>query len=78
MQGKMREEKFVKNRIGFLILQKEKQGFRYKPGRDFFKQIGIRQKRWGILIRNEQAATTEELLKIANYFGFCIIELIEL
>jgi plasmid maintenance system antidote protein VapI len=80
MQGdnKMDEEKFIKNRIATLLKQRERQGFKFKPGREFFQKIGIKQKRWGILVRNDQAATTEELMKIAKYFGFCIIELIEL
>lgn len=41
----MKNEFFLKNRIEDLVRQRGKQGFRLKPGRDFFKQIGIRQKR---------------------------------
>jgi hypothetical protein len=69
---------FPNNRISHLIQEKEKQGFRFSPDRSFYKKIRIRQKRWGILMRNEQPITTEELLKISEYFGFSYAEMIEL
>jgi hypothetical protein len=69
---------FPKNRISELLAIKEaKQGFRFTPCRDFYVKIDIRQKRWGILIRNEQPATTEELFNVAIFFGFKYNEMLE-
>ena len=71
-------EKFIANRISFLLKEKEKKGFRFTPGRAFYEKIGIRQKRWGQIVRNERPATTEEILKVAEYFNFKNVELLEL
>lgn len=74
-------KKFVHNRIAQLIKEKEQQehqGFHFIPDRDFYKAIDIGQKRWGFLLRNEQPATTSELLSIALYFNFKLTEVLEL
>jgi len=77
-KNKAKMEKFPKNRISELLtINEDKQGLRFNPSRDFYIKIGIRQKRWGILIRNEQPATTEELLKIASFFGFKYDEMLK-
>ena len=63
-------KKFIKNRIGELLKQEETRGFKFIPDRSFYDQTGIKQKRWGQIVRNESPSTTEELLKIAEYFKF--------
>lgn len=71
------ENSVVKNKISFQIKQLEQKGFKFKPGRKFFIEIGIGQKRWGQLIRNEKPATLKELEKISSYFNIPIYSLIE-
>lgn len=61
-------KKFIKNRIAELLKQEESRGFKFIPDRNFYDSIGIKQKRWGQLIRNEIPATTEEIYKVAEYF----------
>lgn len=68
---------FIKNRFSELLKQKENKGFKFIPDRMFYEKTGIKQKRWGLLIRNESPATTEELLKVAQYFDFDISEILE-
>jgi len=68
---------FTENRIAKLIKQKELYGFKFAPGRDFYRQIGIKQRRFGIIYRNEQTATIDELNKVAAFFGFNLMDLIE-
>jgi plasmid maintenance system antidote protein VapI len=68
---------FLTNRISILLKEREIQGFSFNPSRSFYEKIGIRQKRWGQLIRNEKPATTEELYKVAEYFNFNKDEIIE-
>ena len=63
-------KKFIKNRISNLIQQSGKSGFKFTPDRAFYEKIEIKQKRWGLILRNEQPATTEELFKISEFFGF--------
>lgn len=70
-------EKFISNRISLLLKEKEEKGFRFTPERSFYEKIGIRQKRWGQLVRNERPATTEEILKVAKYFQFKSEDLLE-
>ena len=41
----------------------------FNPGKHFYKNTGIKQKRWGQIFRNEKSATIEELSRIAGYFG---------
>lgn len=68
---------FIKNRVAEFIKQKEQLGFKFAPSHDFYDKIGIKQKRFGIIYRNEQVATVDELNKIAAYFGFNLMDLIE-
>jgi hypothetical protein len=58
----------IKNRIREVISQKEVKGFRFKPSNDFYRKIGIGRRRWGLLLRNEQPFTLDELKKIADFF----------
>jgi len=41
----------------------------FVPTRHFYKRTGIKQKRWGLIYRNEKSPTIEELTNIAGYFG---------
>jgi hypothetical protein len=65
------------NNIEKLIRQRETDGFRFKPGREFYKKIGIRQKRFWMLVRNETEPTVAELKAIAGFFNVNFYELIE-
>jgi len=67
----------VENKVFQQIKAFETKGFRFKPGRKFFIEIGIRQKRWGQLMRNEKSITIEELEKVSNYFDIPIGKLTE-
>lgn len=67
---------YPSNRIENLIKQKEIKGFRFLPDRSFYKEIGIKQRRFGLILRNDQPATTEELFKISKFFGFEYTELL--
>jgi hypothetical protein len=67
----------IKNKIRIRIKEIEKKGFRFAPGRSFFIEIGIGQKRWGQLMRNEKPITTDELSKISTYFNIPVYQLIE-
>lgn len=40
----------------------------FVPVRHFYKRTGIKQKRWGLIYRNEKSPTIEELTNIAGYF----------
>ena len=40
----------------------------FKPHRDFYKKLNIRQKRFGQLVRGEVTPTTEELTAVCAYF----------
>lgn len=67
----------LKNNLETKIKELEKKGFRFKPGRNFFIEIGIGQKRWGQLMRNEKPITTEELQNVSSLFGIPVGQLIE-
>lgn len=65
------------NNLRNIILQKEQNSFRFKPDKSFYQQVGIRQKRWGLIFRGEICPTVSEVKKIANYFNVTINELID-
>ena len=71
------ENPIINNKIEGKIKELEVKGFRFMPGRSFFIEIGIGQKRWGQLIRNDKPATIEELERIAKYFDIPLYSLIE-
>ncbi len=71
-------EKFIKNRISDLLKIRSENGFRFVPDRDFYNKTGIKQKRWGQLLRNDKPATTEELLIVAQYFKFAYSDILEM
>jgi hypothetical protein len=71
-------ERFIKNRISVLLKEKAENGFRFVPDRDFYNKTGIKQKRWGQLLRNDKPASTEELYGIAKFFNFKYIDIMDL
>jgi len=40
----------------------------FKPKRDFYKRVKIRQKRFWQLVRGEASPTTDEINEVAKYF----------
>ncbi len=40
-----------------------------QPSRNFYNKVGIRQRRWGLLMRGEVSPTIDELHRVAEYFG---------
>ena len=37
--------------------------------REFYKSVGIRQKRWGLLMKGELSPEVDEIQRIAQYFS---------
>ena len=66
------------NKLATIIKQRETNAFRFKPNKAFFSEIGISQKRFGQLIRNEKEALPSELKAIADYFKVAITDLISI
>lgn len=63
-------------KLSKIILKYENaKALRFVPKRDFYISIGIRQKRWGQLIRNEVDPTAKELKAISEYFDCSVMEL---
>ena len=61
--------KLLTNRLEEIIKEKEKTTFtHFKPTRDFFKKVGIGQKRFHQLVRNEVSMTFQEMIHLAAYF----------
>ena len=67
----------IMNCIIELIRSKESDNFRFIPDPNFYKKVGIRRKRWGQLIRNEQSPTLQELQAISNFFNVKVTNLLE-
>ena len=64
------------NNLSEIIKVKEnKENIPFKPNRQFFKDIGIGQKRFWQLVRNEKNLTLLEIKRLAEYFGVHIWEL---
>ena len=64
------------NAITKFIKQKETKVFRFVPNPDFYKEVKINKKRWGLLYRGEKEPTFSEIQRIANYFNVPITEFI--
>lgn len=56
-------------KIEKIISERETKGFRFKPSKDFYIEVKIRQKRWGQIYRGEVSLTINEMLTLAKYFG---------
>jgi len=58
------------NKIDFYIKEIEKNlSISFKPTREFYKRLGIGQKRFGMLLKNETSPTVTELQSLKDYFG---------
>jgi hypothetical protein len=58
------------NKISFFIEKIEtKYSIRFKPTKEFYKRVGIGQRRFKMLYRNEVTPNLDELIKLAEYFG---------
>ena len=64
------------NNISKMIKSRETVGFHFKPTREFYKAIGIKQKRFNMLLRNERSATIDELQAIASFLNVNLTDLI--
>jgi Mg2+ and Co2+ transporter CorA len=66
----------LSNTLSQIIQIKEnKENNDFKPNRQFFKDVGIGQKRFWQLVRNEKNLTSIEIKRLAEYFGVHILEL---
>lgn len=52
-----------------IIESEESEFFKFRPTREFYKMVGIGQKRWGQIIRNEVRLTIPEMLALAKFFN---------
>jgi len=59
-----------------LINTKETEVFKFKPNEDFYKEVGINHKRWGLIYRGEIEPVVSELQRIAEYFKVDVTELL--
>ena len=50
--------------------------FGFKPQREFYNSIGINQKRFGMLCRDQVSPTLQELKAVCDYFSADIKEFI--
>ncbi|PKP22711.1 MAG: hypothetical protein CVU05_02730 [Bacteroidetes bacterium HGW-Bacteroidetes-21] len=66
------------NKIHDFIKSMEKKNFPFKPDTDFYNKVGIKRKRWAMILRSEVSPTVKEVNAIAKYFNVQITELIEI
>lgn len=59
-----------------IIKSREQKSFIFKPGPEFYKQVGINSRRWARIYRDELEPTISEAKAIATYFEVDITELI--
>lgn len=60
--------KSINNGIGREIKKLFPKDFHIMAKKEFFETIGIRQKRWGQIFRDEKTATNFELRQVSRYF----------
>lgn len=65
------------NKIFQIINKKCSLAYVFKPKKEFYKEIGVPQKRFGQLMRNEKEALNSELERIAKFFNVEVSDLIE-
>lgn len=58
-----------------ILLKKIQHPELFHPDRKFYKKTGIRQRRYGLLYRNEKQPTKEELQSFCDYIGVTSTEL---
>jgi hypothetical protein len=62
-------ESFIpKDIIGRIIKNVTGQYGEFKPKREFYDHVKIKQKRFGQLVRGEASPNTEEITAVATYF----------
>lgn len=59
-----------------IIKSKEVDSLKFKPERDFYQKVNIRQRRFWQLVRGDKPATITELKAIAAYFNVHFLDLI--
>ncbi len=64
------------SKIQEFIQKKERKYFPFKSTKEFYPEIKIRQKRWGMIFRGDTSPTVDELKLIADFFEAEITELI--
>lgn len=57
------------NRLKKFIEGLERPNFPFKPQRAFYDTVGIGQKRFWQIMRNDKQPTFDEAESLANYFG---------
>ena len=62
--------------IKTLIHKKETDVFKFKPNEQFYRDVKINHKRWGLIYRGETEPLVSELQRIADYFQVDITELL--
>lgn len=67
----------MENLIAKHIASIEDCAFRFKPTKEFYKVVAIKQKRFGQLLRNEKEAFQSELDRLANFFCVPVSSLIK-
>ena len=68
----------LSNNLSQIIKIKEsKENNDFKPNRQFFKDVGIGQKRFWQLVRNEKSLLFDEMQSLSKYFSVHILELHE-
>ena len=63
--------------IKTLIHKKETDVFKFKPNEQFYRDVKINHKRWGLIYRGEIEPVVSELQRIADYFQIDITELLK-
>ena len=64
------------NQVANFIKSMEKPNFPFTPSSELYKRTGIRQRRFGMILRNQISPTLVEINAIAKYFGVSINNLI--
>lgn len=65
------------NNIKEFIKHQEHGCFIFKPNSTFYNKVGIKRKRWAMILRKEVSPTIDEIGKIATYFNTSIEQLIK-
>lgn len=66
----------LSNNLSQIIeIKEDTENVAFKPNRKFFKDMGIGQKRFWQLVRNEKNLTSLEIQRLAEYFKVHILEL---
>lgn len=63
-------------KIKTLIKSKEHECFKFTPGPEFYKAVGINGRRWARIYRGEIIPNIDEAKSIAAFFGVPVTELI--